>query len=695
MLDNDIFKKVFNSTADGIVIIDRNGMIKYSNNSFAELLKYKGSDLIDRKLSQFTVSTPGEYLLENLEEININNEQLDEIKHRISLIKKDGNISNFQNYYINRNNKTIITEQNVTSLKGEENRTQTGYIFTIRDITHRKITENIFTDEFNELKDLNNQLEKSIERANQMTVNAEFSSIAKTQFLANMSHEIRTPLNGIIGFSELLLQTELNTEHLDYVSTIKESGDALLTLINDILDFSKIESGKTNLESINFDPEVLLYNVCDLIKPKIANKQVEILCSVNDNVPAELIGDPHRLRQVITNLLGNASKFTKEGEIELSLEVEEEKANEIKLHIKVRDTGIGISKNQLQNIFEIFTQADGSTTRKFGGTGLGLAISKKISELMNGDLWAESIKGQGSNFHFTGWFEKSPKTFKEKPSRISIENKKILMVDSNQTNINICGQFLKPYNVNLFTLNKGEEAIDELINANSVNDPYDLCILNIQLNDINGYTLGKKIRKILMSDIPLLAFSSNINKDAKKCQDAGFNGYLPKPINRIRLLTMIESLLDDSTKQNKKCNTIKTQHSIAESVKHSLNILLVEDNPVNQKLATIMLSKAGYNVILAEDGKKALSTFTSEPEKYDIILMDIQMPEMDGLTAATKIRNKGFKTIPIVAMTANALQGDREICLNAGMNDYMTKPIKREKIYALISKWIINRDPSQ
>jgi two-component system sensor histidine kinase/response regulator len=313
---------------------------------------------------------------------------------------------------------------------------------------------------------------------------------------------------------------------------------------------------------------------------------------------------------------------------------------------------------------------------------------------MNGDVWAESKKGQGSTFHFIGWFEKTTKRINQRPSRISIKNKKILIVDNNQTNINICRQFLKPYNVILFTLNKGRETLGELIKANSDNNPYDLCILNIQLNDINGYTLGTKIRKLDIPDIPLLAFSSNINKDAKKCQDAGFNGYLPKPINRIKLLTMMESLLKDSNIQNEKNNIIKTQHSIAESVKHSVNILLVEDNPVNQKLATIMLKKAGYNVTLAQNGKEAITTYTAQPDKFDIILMDIQMPELDGISATRKIRNKGFKTIPIVAMTANALQGDRESCLDAGMNDYMTKPVKREKVFEMINKLIINKEPS-
>jgi len=694
MQDNNILKNIYDSSSDSIVVIDKNGIIIYTNNAFAELLNYKEADLINRKLNQFAVNTPGEYFTSNSDLINVDDGFIEEIKHKIALIKKDGSISNLQNYYINKDKKIIIAEQNVNSVYKEKSNNLTGYVLIIRDITNRKLAENKIKDDYLEQKDLNLQLEKSIERANQMTVNAEFASIAKTQFLSNMSHEIRTPLNGIIGFSELLLQTELNTEHFDYVKTIRESGDTLLTLINNILDFSKIEAGKATLESINFDPEILSYNVCDLITPRTANKPVEILCSVNENVPAELKGDPHRLRQVITNLMGNASKFTEEGEIELSLEVEQEKENKIKLHFKVRDTGIGISKKQLQNIFELFTQADGSTTRRFGGTGLGLAISKKISELMNGDVWAESKKGQGSTFHFTGWFEKSTETVKQRPSRISIENKKILIVDNNQTNINICRQFLKPYNITLFALNKGRETLDELIKSNSDNDPYDLCILNIQLNDINGYTLGSKIRKLDMPDIPLLAFSSNINKDAKKCQDAGFNGYLPKPINRIKLLTMMESLLNDSNKQHEKSNIIKTQHSIAESVKHSLNILLVEDNPVNQKLATIMLKKAGYSVTLAQNGKEAITTYTAQPEKFDIILMDIQMPVLDGISATQKIRNKGFKTIPIVAMTANALQGDRESCLNAGMNDYMSKPVKREKVFEMINKWIINKEPS-
>jgi PAS domain S-box-containing protein len=370
MKDNDILKNIYDNSLDSIVLIDKNGIILYSNNAFTELLNYKETDLINRKLTQFAVNTTGEYYTSNSDLINVDDGCIEEIMHQIALIQKDGSISNLQNYYINKDNKIIIAEQNVNSIYKEKSNNLTGYVLIIRDITHRKLAENKIKDDYLEQKDLNLQLEKSIERANQMTVNAEFASIAKTQFLSNMSHEIRTPLNGIIGFSELLMQTELNTEHFDYVKTIRESGDALLTLINDILDFSKIEAGRTTLESINFDPEILSYNVCDLITPKTSDKPVEILCSVNENVPAELKGDPNRLRQVITNLMGNASKFTKDGEIELSLDVEQEKENQIKLHFKVRDTGIGINKKELQNIFELFTQADGSTTRKFGEQGL-------------------------------------------------------------------------------------------------------------------------------------------------------------------------------------------------------------------------------------------------------------------------------------------------------------------------------------
>ncbi len=687
------FNNIFESSIDSIVVTDHNGIITQVNNAFIKLTGYKEADLINKQLKKITVSKPGKYKSADLETIEIEDTYFDEIKERLLLLEKEGEVKNLQNYYINKNGNIIPSEQNVCQLFDDAHKNVNGYVFIIRDISDRKIADKNSKEAYQNLEDINNQLEKAIERANQMAVTAEFASVAKTEFLANMSHEIRTPLNGILGFTDLLIHSEVNPEQFDYVNTIKQSGDSLLALINDILDFSKIEAGKTDLESIDFDPEILSYNICDLLAPKVSDKPVELRCLIDENVPAGLKGDPHRLRQVITNLIGNAIKFTDEGVIELSIIVEEEKNNKIKLHIKVSDTGIGITKKQIDVIFDAFKQADGSTTRKFGGTGLGLAICRKISSLMNGEVWAESKKGRGSIFHFTGWLNKATKKSIKRQSRVSLENIKILIVDDDKTNINMFHNFLKPFNVNMQTINIGSATIDTLIKSHKDNEPFDLCVINMQLDDIDSYSLGRNIRKLEISQMPLLAFSSNTNQDAKKCQNAGFNGYLPKPVNRPKFMIMLESLLsDDSSSElvNTK-NPIKTQHSIAESEKHSLNILLAEDNPVNQRLATIMLKKAGYNITLAENGKEALDMFSSTPESFDLILMDLQMPELDGLSATRLLRKKGFADIPIIAMTANAMEGDRESCINAGMNDYISKPIKRELVFEKIKKWVISK----
>jgi PAS domain S-box-containing protein len=528
-------------------------------------------------------------------------------------------------------------------------------------------------------------------------VAAEIANIAKSNFLANMSHEIRTPMNGITGFADMLLDTDLDKDQVEYVKTIKRSGDALLSLINDILDLSKIEAGELDIEETEFDPELLAYDVCELIRPKIESKPVEILCRIGDRLPSRIKGDPLRFRQVLTNLMGNASKFTEVGEIELSLDIEEEKDDRVKLHATIRDTGIGISKEKLNTIFDPFQQADNSTTRRFGGTGLGLAICRQIANIMDGTVWVESEVDKGSIFHFTAWVGKAEGEAARRSSSIGLSGKKVLIVDDNQTNLKILTHILESVSTHVVSLSKSEEVIATLQNDLESNSPFDICISDIQMPVMSGHILAKQIRdpKHRFSDIPMIALSSSTKGDAKKCEEAGFDGFLSKPLQREKLFQMLERILGEKEEKDEEVSPkIMTQYSVREDMKHSVCILLVEDNPVNQKLAKMILTKAGYQVEVANDGQEAVEKYTASPDDFDLIFMDVQMPEMDGIEATKAIREEGFDSIPIVAMTAHAMKGDREECLAVGMDDYIPKPIKREVVFEVLRKWVFDKKVS-
>ncbi|MBF0525108.1 MAG: response regulator, partial [Deltaproteobacteria bacterium] len=632
-------RAIFDYTGVSITLSSNGRWVKW-NRTFEEMTGYTSSEL--QHLSVLDLTHP--------DDIDISK------KHRADLLAGRIDSYRLEKRYIHKNGHTIWIDLLVTPIRNADGEI-VNLIATSTDITNRK------------------RIEEELRQAKQI---AEEANRSKSSFLANMSHEIRTPLNGIIGMTELAMETELSLEQRDYLDMVKISADTLLSLINDILDFSKIEAGRLDIDTINFKLRDSLGTMMKALAVKAHEKGLELAYRIEPDVPDRLLGDPSRIRQVVLNLIGNAIKFTEAGEVVLEVESSYKANDEVVLHFSVRDTGIGIPEDKIERIFEPFTQADGSTTREYGGTGLGLTICSRLVSLMGGRIWVESEAGQGSTFHFDIRAGISKGELAETiPIKIGqLRGLKVLVVDDNATNRLILKEMLQGWDVKPTLVDNGFAALDALEQAKENNELFQLAILDSFMPQMDGFELAKRIKgHPINGNIKMIVLTSASQRgDAERCKELGISAYLTKPVGHSDLLDAILTVLGTPMPDADKTSLV-TRHSLKES-RTKLKILLAEDNLINQRLAQAILEGRGHSVSVANNGAEAISKL--DVFKFDMVLMDVQMPVMDGITATERIREKERLTgghVPIIAMTAFAMKGDQERCLEAGMNGYITKPI--------------------
>jgi len=639
---------VVNQAAESVVLTDLDGNILYVNPFFEKATGYGAAEALGKNPRILKSGHQGEAFYKNLWDT-----------------VKSGNT--WTGVFVNKRKDGTLFHEEASIFPVKDSSGQMINLAAVkRDITDRV------------------QAEVELRKAKEA---AEAASRSKSEFLANMSHEIRTPMNGILGMTELALDTDLTLEQREYLTLVKSSAESLLQILNDILDFSKIEAQRMELESLNFSLRDSLGDTMRSLAMRAHKKLLELAYHVAADVPDLLIGDPGRLRQIIVNLVGNAIKFTERGEVVARVEMESETDNEVILHFAISDTGIGIPPEKQKAIFEAFAQADASTTREYGGTGLGLAISTRLVTLTGGRIWVESKVGQGSTFHFTAHFGLQTKARPTPLARqADLKDVRVLVVDDNDTNRRILLEMLSNWGMKSSAASDGLSGLRALRTHESAGTPFALAIVDAHMPKMDGFEMAEEVKgNPLLAGTHLILLSSGGRPgDGARCRELGIAAYLLKPAKQSEILDAILTVFGQP--EEERASSLITRHTLRERSQR-LRILLAEDNVINQRLASEILEKRGHSVTVAETGEAALAAL--EEESFDLILIDVQMPKMDGFQATLAIREKEKQTgahIPIIAMTAHAMTGDRERCLEAGMDDYVAKPVQATKLFEVIER---------
>jgi len=668
-------RAVVDHVIDGIITIDQRATVETFNPAAERIFGYRAEEVIGRNVRMLMPEPyQGQHDSYLANYLHTGQAKIIGIGREVAGRRKDGSV--------------FPMDLAISEFRHGDHRMFAGII---RDITKLKEAEDGLRKAHEQLETRVQQRTAELALANaalaQAKEAAEAASRAKSAFLANMSHEIRTPMNAIIGMTDLVLDDQLTPRQRDFLKVVAESGQSLLRLINDILDFSKIEAGKVVLSHVNFDLHENLGDTMKSLAIRAQGKGLELACRIRPDVPGFLHGDPDRLRQIVVNLVGNAIKFTERGEVVLDVWHEASSNGDVDLHFAVRDTGIGIAAEKQKTIFETFEQADTTMTRRFGGTGLGLAITSRLVELMKGRVWVESQAGRGSTFHFTTRLQRAAEEPQEKrPVRpVFVQGMPVLVVDDNATNRQILEEILKSWGMMPACVSGAQAAVEVLRDAKRAGASYPLVLTDAHMPDISGFTLAEQIRgdAELGGVVIMMLTSADQQGDVARCEELGIAAYLMKPVKQSELFDAIMLAMGATGLEDGRAAPAAKRPRVAGPLK----ILLAEDSFVNQKLAVALLELQGHQTTVVGNGREAVTILGSQ--HFDAVLMDVQMPEMDGFEATAAIRTRERISgghVPIIAMTAHALKGDRELCLEAGMDEYISKPISAEQLYDTLEK---------